>query len=92
MEKLVRIIEQKAHVTRKYQKNGNDMTFDSMGFILTDGIDTFYAEMIGDKSRTQQPLDVNIAHTVQCHMGIREWEDANGEKRYENRVTIDRIV
>jgi hypothetical protein len=48
--------------------------------------------MIGDKSRTQQPLDVNIAHSVQCHVGIREWEDANGEKRYENRITIDRIV
>ena len=46
MEKSVQIIQQGALVERPYQdRNGQQQVFASMGWTLTDGIDTFYAEL-----------------------------------------------
>ena len=42
MEKSVQIIQQGALVERPYQdRNGQQQVFASMGFTLTDGVDTF---------------------------------------------------
>ena len=49
MEKLVRIINQFPLASRSYTaQDGTQRTFHSRGFLLTDGIDEFYAEMTGD--------------------------------------------
>ena len=46
MEKLVMIKEQLALSERNYtDRNGQPQVFASVGFVLTDGIDTFYAEV-----------------------------------------------
>ena len=49
MEKLVTIIDQFPLASRPYTaQDGTQKVFNSRGFILSDGIDEFYAEMTGD--------------------------------------------
>lgn len=49
METFVTIIEQRGLQSRQYQDNqGQPRTFHSRGFVLSTGIDEFYAEMTGD--------------------------------------------
>lgn len=93
MEQIVSIIEQKAHVSRKYtDKNGNAQVFDSMGFILSNGIDTFYAEMTGDMARSAQPYDKNLSHMMQGNMRVNKYTDKEGVERYETKIYITKLV
>ena len=46
MEKFVTIINQGAHVAHQYTaQDGTQKVYHTMGFVLSDGIDEFYAEM-----------------------------------------------
>lgn len=95
MEKSVQIIQQGALVERPYQdRNGQQQVFASMGFTLTDGIDTFYAEMQGDLARSFRDvkLDKSLLHKVQVQMGIREYKDKDGNSRYSNEIRIIKLV
>ena len=93
MEKLVRIVEQKAHVARNYTaQDGSQKTFHSMGFILTDGLDEFYAEMTGDMARDCQPYNKDIAHVMQGYIKQRSFQDKNGNTRYENQIHITKMI
>ena len=48
MEKLVTIINQFPLASRPYTaQDGTGRVFNSRGFILSDGIDEFYGEMVG---------------------------------------------
>ena len=92
-EKIVRIVEQKAHVARQYTaQDGTQKTFHSMGFILSDGIDEFYAEMTGEMARDCQPYDANLLHVMQGYIKQRSFEDKNGVKRYENQIYITKLI
>ena len=74
MGKSVQIIQQGALVERPYQdRNGQQQVFASMGFTLTDGVDTFYAEMQGDLARSFRDIhpDPSLLHRVQTQMSIR---------------------
>ena len=52
MEKLVMIREQLPLQERNYtDRNGQPQVFASVGFVLTDGTDTFYAELTGDSKK-----------------------------------------
>ena len=93
MEKLVSIISQGAHSTRQYTDgNGQPMAFHYMDFVLSDGIDTFYAQATGKLSEALKPLDKNVLHKVQCHIAHRTFERQDGSVGHENQIYIDRIV
>ena len=79
MGKRVTIIGQLPLTSRQYtRQDGTQDTFHSMGFELTDGIDTFYAELVGDQALACKPLDQTREHTVQCAMRCRPWKDSTG--------------
>ena len=92
MEKLVTILEQRPVVARNYTaQDGTQKTFYSKGFILTDGIDEFYAEMTGDMARDAQPYDTALLHRMQGYIKQRSFTDKNGQTRYENQIIITRM-
>jgi len=93
MEKLVTIISQGAHSTRQYTDgNGQPMVFHYMDFVLTDGIDTFFAQATGKLSEALQPLDPNVLHHVQCHIYHRAYDRQDGTLGHDNQIIIDKIV
>ena len=92
MEKLVTIIEQRPVVARNYTaQDGIQKSFYSKGFILTDGIDEFYAEMTGDMARDVQPYDTTLLHAMQGYIKQRSFIDKNGQTRFENQIIITRL-
>lgn len=92
MEKLVTIIEQRPVVARNYTaQDSTQKTFYSKGFILTDGIDEFYAEMTGDMARDVQPYDTTLVHMMQGYIKQRSFTDKNGQTRFENQIIITRM-
>ena len=93
MEKLVSIIQQHPLVARPYTaKDGTPMVFNSRGFLLTDGIDEFYAEMTGDAALACPEYDRTVWHRMQGCIKTRAYTDKNGATRYENQVVISRMV
>ena len=89
MEKLVTIIQQLPLQERSYtDRNGQNQVFASRGFVLTDGIDTFYAEAVGDMARTMPQYDPSVMHTVQCQMSQREFSGSDGVTRHSTEVRI----
>ena len=95
MEKSVQIIQQGALVERPYQdRNGLQQVFASMGWTLTDGVDTFYAEMQGDLARSFRDIhpDPSLLHRVQTQMSIREFKDKDGNSRFSNEIRIIKLV
>ena len=93
MEKLVRIIEQHPLASRTYTaQDGTQRTFHSRGFLLTDGIDEFYAEMTGDAALSCPEMDLGVLHIVQATLRQRAYQDKNGATRSENQIYITRLV
>ena len=92
MEKFVKIIDERPVVARNYTaQDGTQKTFYSKGFIMTDGIDEFYAEMTGDMARDTAPLDKALLHTMQGYIKQRSFTDKNGQTRFENQIIITRL-
>jgi len=94
MEKSVTIIKQGALQERNYiDRTGQKQVFASMGFLLTDGIDTFYAEMQGDLARAFKDLhpDTSLLHTVQTQISVREYKDKDGNIRQSNEIKIVKL-
>ena len=93
MEKIIKIIGQLPLASRAYTaQDGTQRTFHSRGFLLTDGIDEFYAEMTGDAALSCPELDRSVLHTVQAQIRQRAYQDKNGMTRYENQIYISRLV
>ena len=66
MEKLVTIIDQLPLASRPYTaQDGTQKVFNSRGFILSDGIDEFYAEMTGDMAVAAGEYDRTVWHVAQ---------------------------
>ena len=85
-------MEQRPVVARNYTaQDGTQKTFYSKGFILSDGIDEFYAEMTGDMARDAQPLDTTLVHRIQGYIKQRSFNDKNGQTRFENQIIITRM-
>ena len=90
--KLVTILQQHPLVSRPYTaQDGTQRTFHSRGFILTDGIDEFYAEMTGDTALSCPQLDAGTLHALQGYMRQRSFLDKNGVTRYENQIYITKL-
>ena len=63
-----------------------------MGFVLTDGVDTMYAEATGDYARSLVG-HLNEGDTVRSQLStsVRSWQDQQGQTRYENKIYISTI-
>lgn len=95
MEKIVSIQQQLPLQERNYtDRNGQQQVFFSRGFILSDGIDTFYGEMIGDYARSQANVefDTKTVHTVQAQISTREYKDKDNNTRYQSEIRITKLV
>ncbi len=68
--------------------------FTSQGFLLTDGINTFFAETTGNYAKAALGLKLEVGMAVNVHLVVdaRKWQTQQGEDRYENRVTITNIA
>lgn len=62
--------------------------FDTFG----DGREKVYMEMLGDKAKACPDLVPGRWYHVQFRIVAREYTDANNQKRYFNRVVLDRIA
>lgn len=92
MEKFVYIQQQLPLQERSYtDRNGQNQVFASRGFVLSDGIDTFYAEAIGDYARSLPQLDTQTTHRVQTQLAARDFRDKDGNIRYQTEVRIIKI-
>ena len=93
MEKIVRIISQTGVVSRSYtdRRTGEQKTMNSRTFRLTDGVDTFMAEMTGEKAVNSPTLDTKQLYRVQCTMVTREWTSQSGETNVTTSIYLDKI-
>lgn len=93
MEKLVTIIGQFPLASRPYTaQDGTQKVFNSRGFILSDGIDEFYAEMTGDMAVAAGEYDRTVWHKMQGYIKQRSFQDKNGVTRYENQIFITKLI
>lgn len=93
MEKIVNILQQTPLQEHTYtDRNQQQQVFSTRGFLLTDGVDTFYAEAIGDLARSMPQFDPSIFHIVQCQMTVKDYEDRNQQTRYRTEVRIIKMV
>ncbi len=78
---------------RQYNdQQGQSRVFTSLGFVLTDGIDTIFAEATGDYARSLVgQLNEGDMVRAQLSMSVRDWTDQQGQARYENRVYASTI-
>ena len=94
MEKVVTITKVQPLKERSYiNGNGDNEIFVSRGFVMTDGIDTFYAEATGEYAR-QLPteIDTTVCHSVQLQMSSRPYQDREGQTRYSNEIRIVKMA
>ncbi len=91
MEKIMTIQHIMPVTERQYtDKYGQLQNFVSRGLLLSDGIDSLYAEITGENARR---TDLKEGLTCNFSFGImsRRWEDKNHQERYSNDITIYRI-
>ncbi len=93
MEKNVRIISQGALQQRNWTSpKGENVVISSVELVMTDGIDTFVAEVNDQKAIAinQEPLDQDALYGVQIKMTVREWK--NEQTQMMNHATNIRVV
>ena len=93
MEKSMKIKTLLAIQDRQYtDQQGQPRVFTSMGFVLTDGIDTIFAEATGDYARSLVGfLNEGDMVRVQLSMSVHDWKDQQGQTRYEVKAYISTI-
>ena len=95
MERFFQIKEQLPLRERSYtDQQGQQKVFVSTGFVLTDGINTVFAEAVGDMARAldQQKPDPQVVHLVEFELSSREWQDSQNVRRFENSVRITKMA
>ena len=93
MENLVTIIDQLPLVSRPYTaQDGTQKVFNSRGFILSDGIDEFYAEMTGDMAVAAGEYDRTVWHKMQGYIKQRSFQDKNNVTRFDNQIFITKLI
>ena len=87
------IKEQRPLEARTYTAGDGTMkVFHSRGFVLSTGIDEFYAEMWGDTAREAGEYDRSTCHTMQGYVRARSYQDKNGQTRFENQIIITKLI
>ena len=95
MERIFHIKEQRPLRERSYtDQQGQQKVFVSTGFVLTDGINTVFAEAVGDMARAldQQKPNQQVPHLVDYELSCREWQDSQQQRRFENTVRITKMA
>ena len=95
MERIFQIKEQLPLRERSYtDQQGQQKVFVSTGFVLTDGINTVFAEAVGDMARVldQQKPNQQVPHLVDYELSCREWQDSQQQRRFENTVRITKMA
>ena len=80
---------------RQYtNQQGQPAVFTSQGFLLSDGVNTYFAETTGNYAKAALGLKLEEGMTVNVHLVVdaRKWQTQQGEDRHENRVTITNIA
>lgn len=72
-------------------KMGQQKIFASRPLLLSDGIDTFCAELVGDSAR-RDDWKIGVWTGVRMSVSTREYNDKNGTKRYSNEIIITNIA
>lgn len=74
-------------------RNNQPQTFTSQGFVLTDGLNTLYAETQGNYAKAAVALKLAEGGqvTVCLETTARDWQDKDGQTRYSNEVRITNI-
>lgn len=92
---LVSIQEVLPMVARDFDNKttGKKDIFYSKGYVLSDGLNTFYAEAVGNLAQRleREPLNPSAFVNVEVSMNARSYENANHEKRYSTDIIIQRI-
>ncbi|MBR1767946.1 MAG: hypothetical protein IJ742_04465 [Prevotella sp.] len=93
MEKTFKIEKMLPLNDRQYKdQQGQQRVFTSLGFVLTDGIDTIYAEATGDYARSLVgQLNAGDNVRVQLSTSVRDWQDQQGPTRYEVKAYISTV-
>ena len=74
MEQYVTIVEQRDLQSRPYTDlQGQPSVFHSRGFVLSNGLDEFYAEMIGNAALTCPEYDRSVLHRLQATLRTRRF-------------------
>ena len=77
MDKRVKIVSQSELRTNNWTNSkGENVVISSVELVLTDGIDTFTAEVTDQQALAinNEPLALDALYGVQLRMNIREWE------------------
>jgi len=93
MEKRVKILEQSELTVRQYtdKKTKEVKAISTVTFRMTDGLDTFVAEMNGERAVNCPRFDLNCEYNVQCSMMAREWKTQEGNRVQSTTIYVDRI-
>lgn len=93
---LVTIKKSFPMVEREYEnkRTGQKDVFRSKAYILSDGLNQWYAEAIGNQAQLleKNPLDESQWCQADLSFTVREYSDTNGVVRYNNEITIQRIA
>ena len=95
MEKIVRILEQSALVTRTYpdKKTGEQKVMNAVTLKMADGFDTFLGEITGERAVNCPTYDKSHLYKVQCSMVVRNWTSQNsGEQMQATTIYVDKIT
>ncbi len=95
MDRLVKIVEELPLRERSYQdQNGQQKVFVTKGFVVTDGINKFCAEAVGDTARAleQNKPDKSLPHLISYEIACREWTDQQNQRRFENGIRIIKLA
>ena len=90
MEKMLCITKVMPLEERQYVKDGEQKRFVSRQLILTDGIDTICAEIIGETAR-REDWPLSVWANVQLVCKTREYQDKNEKTRVSNEFQLIRI-
>lgn len=92
---LVTIHEVLPIVARDYDNRttGKKDTFYSKGYVLSDGLNTFYAEAVGNLAQRleREPLNTEGFVNVEISLSARKFTDTRGGERYSTDIIIQRI-
>ena len=92
MELICRIIEQHPLQKRDYtDRNGQPQTFNSVGFVLANGVDTLYAELTGEQAVNLGTYATDCYYKAELSLRTDRWTDQQGCTRYGTRAYINRL-
>lgn len=92
--KLVKLLDQCPLVQRTWQRpDQSQAVISSVDLKLTDGINTFYAEVTDQMAINinSNRLMLNATYAIQYIIVAREWENQNHERMHSNTIRITRI-